>query len=415
MTDTTGLCSYPPTSAPGPSPPPPTSASGRSRSLAHLCPANESIPSPHLHRNRIHPPPTSVPPLLPSGTSASAQHRCDASAAHRVAATRPVLLPSATGARSRCRRHMLQPAARCRAALRLAASDPIQASEAKAPLAESLGVCAALTRIGFDVSEAVSQPCAVPLTAPSVPAATGSEDSVDVRVASFCSEQSWPTACVGSLPLPRPRPPGSAAYTSPTRAHCPPLVAAGRPGIDVRRGGTFLVAGEGCRGCPGTGAARGRFAGGGPARFGGTLPAGHGARQAARRARTTAERRAASLGRRLRGGSTEWEARESTRLQYTMYRLGSLPTKREWSWSRRSRSKMLRRSRCAAYWRAFLAPSLVRREASVWVSVSGPLMPSSHARFGLAVSNPALTSGTSQAISMLHAGARPCRSGRQVP
>ena len=67
------------------------------------------------------------------------------------------------------------------------------------------------------------------------------------------------------------------------------------------------------------------------------------------------------------------------------------------------------------YWRPFLAPSVVRREASVWVSVSGPLMPSSHARFGLAVSNPALMSGASQGISMLHAGARPCRSGRHVP
>ena len=179
--------------------PPPTSATGLSRSLAHICPAKESISCPHLHRNRIHPPPTSVPALLPSGTSASAQHRCDASAAHRVAPARPVLQPSATWERSRCRRHMLQPAARCRAALRLAASDPIQASEAKAPLAESLGVCAALTRIGFDVSEAVSQPCAVPLTAPSVPAATGSEDSVDVRVASFGSEQSRPTSalCLG--------------------------------------------------------------------------------------------------------------------------------------------------------------------------------------------------------------------------
>ena len=59
---------------------------------------------------------------------------------------------------------------------------------------------------------------------------------------------------------------------------------------------------------------------------------------------------------------------------------------------------MLRRSRCAAHWRPFLAPSLVRREPSVWVSVSGPSMPSSHARFGLAVSNPALTSGTTQAF-----------------
>ncbi len=32
-----------------------------------------------------------------------------------------------------------------------------------------------------------------------------------------------------------------------------------------------------------------------------------------------------------------------------------------------------------------------------------------------AVSNPALTSGTTQALLMLHAGARPCRSRRQVP
>ena len=73
------------------------------------------------------------------------------------------------------------------------------------------------------------------------------------------------------------------------------------------------------------------------------------------------------------------------------------------------------RSRCAAHWRPFLAPSMVRREASVWVSVSGPLMPSSHARFGLAVPNLPLTSGTTQAIVMLHAGARPCRSRRHVP
>ena len=65
---------------------------------------------------------------------------------------------------------MLQPAARCRAAGPLAASDPIQASEAKAPLAESRGVCSALwTRMGFDVSEAV------PLTAPSFPAAQAVE------------------------------------------------------------------------------------------------------------------------------------------------------------------------------------------------------------------------------------------------
>jgi hypothetical protein len=146
----------------------------------------------------------------------------------------------------------------------------------------------------------------------------------------------------------------------------------------------------------------------GPAGFGGALPIGHGARQAARCARKTAVRRAASLGRRLLGGSTLSgrldEARE--------YRLAS---KREWSSSRRSRSKMRRRSRCAAYWRPFLAPRLVRREPSVWVSGSGPSMPSSHARFGLAAPNPALASGPSQAIVMLHAGAPTCRSRRHVP
>jgi hypothetical protein len=135
--------------------PPPTSAPGLSRSLAHICTAKAFIPSPHLHRNRIRPSPTSVPPLLPSETSASAwQQMCDA--AQCVATTCTVLQPSATCGRSRCGRHMLQPAERCRAALRLAASDPIQASEARARLAESRGVCAApWTSNGFDASEAV--------------------------------------------------------------------------------------------------------------------------------------------------------------------------------------------------------------------------------------------------------------------
>jgi hypothetical protein len=55
---------------------------------------------------------------------------------------------------------MLQPAARCCAAVPLAASDPIQASEARAPPAESRGVCAALwTSIGVDVSEAMPFDC----------------------------------------------------------------------------------------------------------------------------------------------------------------------------------------------------------------------------------------------------------------
>jgi hypothetical protein len=75
---------------------------------------------------------------------------------------------------------------------------------------------------------------------------------------------------------------------------------------------------------------------------------------------------------------------------------------------------MWRRSRCAAHWRPFLAPSMVRGEASVWGSVSGPLMPSSHARFGPAVPNLPLASGAAQAIVMLLAGAPPCRSRRHV-
>ena len=44
--------------------------------------------------------------------------------------------------------------------------------------------------------------------------------------------------------------------------------------------------------------------------------------------------------------------------------------------SRRPRMKSGQRSRCAAHWRPVLAPSMVRREASVWGSVSGPLKPS---------------------------------------
>ncbi len=76
---------------------------------------------------------------------------------------------------------------------------PIQASEAKAPLPESRGVCAALwPRMGSDVSEAVR------LAAPRIPAAgraraTGSQDSADVRVAAFGSEQPRPTSalCLG--------------------------------------------------------------------------------------------------------------------------------------------------------------------------------------------------------------------------
>ena len=77
-------------------------------------------------------------------------------------------------------------------------------------------------------------------------------------------------AHVGSWP----RPPGWAAHTGQTRAHCPSLVAAGRPGIDVRRGGTFLVAGEGCRGRPVPLVRRAAALRGGPTGLGGLCPLG---------------------------------------------------------------------------------------------------------------------------------------------
>ena len=127
------------------------------------------------------------------------------------------------------------------------------------------------------------------MTAPSIPSAgraraTGSEASDDVRVASFGSEQSRPTS-TGSLPLPRPRPPGGQRPRAQHGPTFPPLVAAGRWGIEVRRGGTLsscwvglpLSAGAARRG---TGAARGPSKGG-AAGLGGGLIAGHYARQAA--------------------------------------------------------------------------------------------------------------------------------------
>ena len=191
---------------------------------------------------------------------------------------------------------------------------PIQAT-AKAPLAESRGVCAALwPRIGSDVSEAVR------LAAPRIPAAgraraTGSEDSVDVRVAGFGSEQPRPTSalCLG-LRLGLRVGQRTRAQHGPTALRWWPRRDGASRSVEVE---PCLLLGEGCPGwrCHWCGVPP--LGGGVPAGFGGALLAGHGARQAARRARKTAERRAASLGRRLRGGSTKWEARESTRLGST--------------------------------------------------------------------------------------------------
>ena len=198
---------------------------------------------------------------------------------------------------------MLQPAARH---WPLAASDPIQASEAKAPLAESRGVCMALwTRMGFDVSEAVLFNC------PEYYRRTGSRGSVDVRAARFGSEQ--PTSALGS----RPRPPGWAAHTGPTRAHCPPSVAAGRWGIEVRLERWNVPCC--CGGLPGLPVqlvpARGRFklAGARPD-WGGLCPLGMALGQAARRAQDGGASRCWPVwaGAYVEA-STEWEACESRR------------------------------------------------------------------------------------------------------
>jgi hypothetical protein len=138
---------------------------------------------------------------------------------------------------------MLQPAARCRAALRLAASDPIQASEAKAPLAESRSVCAApWTSNGLRRKRGRAF-----LTASSVPAA----QAVETR--SMCGLLDWARSSprrLSALGL------GLGLRVGQrTRAPHGPTVLRRLPRGDgasrsVSRGGTFLVAGEGCRGCP---------------------------------------------------------------------------------------------------------------------------------------------------------------------
>jgi hypothetical protein len=150
---------------------------------AHRSPPDWAHTRPHLHRDQLHPPTNHTHCVATTCTVASECHL----GCNRVP---PVSDPAADG--TRCNRLHA-------AALPCHWLHPIQASEAKAPLAESRGVCAALwTRIGSDVSEAVR------LAAPSIPAAgraraTGSQDSVDVRVAGFGSEQPrpTPTLCLG--------------------------------------------------------------------------------------------------------------------------------------------------------------------------------------------------------------------------
>ena len=168
---------------------------------------------------------------------------------------------------------MLQPATRCRAAVPLAASDPIQASEAKAPLAESRGVCMALwTRMGFDVSEAV------PLTAPSIPAAQ------TVKTRSMCGLLDWARSSRGPRRLSTSAS-GLGSAPGQTWAHCPPFVAAGRWGIEVRLDRRNHACC--CGGLPGLPVqlvpARSRLAGARPD-SGGLWPLGMALGQAARRA-----------------------------------------------------------------------------------------------------------------------------------
>ena len=171
------------------------------------------MPCPPLHCERVHPQPTSAPQPSPCPGPHLRHHCCPPG--HL-----PVRNTRVTQQRSTvCCNHMHCVATECHLCtiplrtahaatgctlLRCRAtgytrSNPSKRSETKAPLAASRGVCAALwTRIGSDVSEAVR------LAAPRIPAAgraraTGSRDSVDVRVAGFGSEQPRPTSalCLG--------------------------------------------------------------------------------------------------------------------------------------------------------------------------------------------------------------------------
>ncbi len=105
--------------------------------------------------------------------------------------------------------------------------------------------------------------------------ATGSRDSADVRATGFLLEQSRPTSalCLG-LGLgvtvntehrppgcqPEPEHLGSPHGPKPPLEHGPnalrwlPRGDGASRSVDLGRGGTFLVAGEGCPGCPGPGA-----------------------------------------------------------------------------------------------------------------------------------------------------------------
>ncbi len=285
----------------------PTFALRKRPSPAHICTATESISRRHLRHH-------CCPPRHLPLRNTAAQHTVlqpHALCCNRVP---PVNDPAADGT---CCNRLHAAALPCHW-LHPIRSNP---SEARAPLAESRGVCAALwTRIGFDVSEAV------PLTAPSIPAATGSRDSVDVRATGFCSEQSRPTSALRlGLGL-------GLRVGQRTRANHRPTALRRLPRGDgasrsVSRGGTLLAAGEGCRGCPHWCRATAALPGPGRIRGGGLCPLGM-ALGRRRGARKTAKRRAVSLGRRLRGASTdEVEARETK--EFIFLRNSQLATRKQ--------------------------------------------------------------------------------------
>ncbi len=109
---------------------------------------------------------------------------------HCVATTCTVLQPSATCERSRCGRHMLQPAARCCAAVRLAASDSSKRSEGAAGRI-AWRVCGTVDEHWLRRKRGRAFDCPEHSRRREI-----SEDSVDVRVTGFGSEQPRPTSAL---------------------------------------------------------------------------------------------------------------------------------------------------------------------------------------------------------------------------
>ena len=195
---------------------------------------------------------------------------------------------------------------RLHAAAPLAASDPIQASEAKAPLAESRGVCMALwTRMGFDVSEAVLFTC------PEYYRRTGSRGSVDVRADRFGSEQSPGPRRLSALAS------GPGSVHGPNTGPLPSVGGRGEMGRCPPRWNLSLLLGRAARAGGATGAACRRLAGGFLPDSGALCSLGM---APGRRRGGRARRRSVALpvwAGAYGGGRAEWEARESTRLVST--------------------------------------------------------------------------------------------------